>query len=55
LCFTLSAHSVTVGTQSGVYFGTFFCMNGCWPRSTRITDSGRSRSSVLNGLATASR
>ena len=19
-------------TQSGVYFGTFFCMNGCWPR-----------------------
>ena len=25
--------------------GTFFCMNGAWPRVTRITDSGRSRSS----------
>ena len=27
-----SAHTGTVGTQSGVYFGTFFCMNGAWPR-----------------------
>ena len=25
--------------------GTFFCMNGCWPRWTRITESGRSSSS----------
>ena len=30
-------------TQSGVYFGTFFCMNGGWPGRTRITDNGRSR------------
>ncbi|MFD0535610.1 hypothetical protein ACFQY7_19545 [Actinomadura luteofluorescens] len=23
-----------------MYFGVFFCMNGFWPRSTRLTDSG---------------
>ena len=40
--FDVSAHSGTVRTQSGVYFGTFFCMNASWPRWTRITDSGRS-------------
>ena len=43
--FDASAHSGTVATHSGVYFGTFFCMNGAWPRVTLITDSGRSRSS----------
>ena len=25
--FDASAHNCTVCTQSGVYFGTFFCMN----------------------------
>ena len=33
--------------QSGVYFGTFFCMNASWPRCTRITDSGRSASTGM--------
>ncbi len=42
--FDVSAHSVTVRTHSGVYFGTFFCMNASCPRWTRITDSGRSSS-----------
>ena len=28
-------------TQSGVYFGTFFCMKGARPRNTRSTVSGR--------------
>ena len=37
-----SAHIDTVATHDGVYFGTFFCMNGVWPRWTRITDRGRS-------------
>ncbi len=50
-----SAHSRTVGTQSGVYLGTFFCMNASWPRCTRITDSGRSRSSGRIRSATPSR
>ena len=36
--------SWTVRTQSGVYFGTFFCMKASWPRWTRMTDSGRSSS-----------
>jgi len=29
----LSAHIDTVATHGGVYFGTFFCMNGACPRS----------------------
>ncbi len=33
---------VEVAIQSGVYFGTFFCMNGSRPRNTRSTVSGRS-------------
>jgi hypothetical protein len=40
----LGPHAVTVRTQSGVYFGTFFCMKASWPRCTRMTDSGRSSS-----------
>ena len=43
--FDASAHNATVATHSGVYFGTFFCMNGAWPLVTLITDNGRSRSS----------
>ena len=39
-----SAHTVVLRTQSGVYFGRFFCINGCWPGRTRMTDNGRSRS-----------
>ena len=35
------------GPTSGVYFGTFFCMNASWPRWTRITDSGRSSSTGM--------
>ena len=34
--------STSSRTHSGVYLGTFFCMNGAWPGRTRITDSGRS-------------
>ena len=50
-----SAHIVTVCTKSGVYFGTFFCMNASWPRWTRITDSGRSSSTGRMRSCTASR
>ena len=39
----------------GVYFGTFFCMNGSRPRSTRSTVSGRSASPGRMRSATASR
>jgi hypothetical protein len=31
--FDASAHNGTVATQSGVYRGTFFCMNGACPES----------------------
>ena len=48
-----SAHSVIVATQSGVYFGTFFCMNGCWSRCTRITESGRSASAGIEPVGDA--
>ena len=34
-----SAQTGTVRIQSGVYFGTFFCMNGAWPGRTRMTES----------------
>src|SRR3954447_25121561 len=40
-----SAHTETRSTQSGVYFGRFFCMNGACPRSTRSTVRSRSRRS----------
>ncbi len=53
--FDASAQTEVVFTQSGVYFGTFFCMNGCWPGRIRITDSGRSRSSGSIRSCTASR
>lgn len=45
----------TVRTQSGVYLGTFFCMNGARPRSTRSTVSGRPASTGRIRSATASR
>ncbi len=51
----VSAHMLTLRTHSGVYFGRFFCMNGFWPRSTRITDSGRPASCGTMRPATASR
>ena len=38
-----------------VYFGTFFCMNGCSSRCTRITDSGRSVSARMRRSAKLSR
>ena len=41
-----SAQMETDWTQSGVYFGRFFCMNGACPARTRITDSGRLRRCV---------
>ena len=47
--------SAPCAPSPGVYFGTFFCMNGSWPRSTRITDSGRSASPGRIRSATASR
>lgn len=50
-----SAQTVTVFTHSGVYFGTFFCMNGCCRGRTRLTVSGRSRSSGSIRSCTASR
>jgi hypothetical protein len=50
-----SAQIVTVRTHDGAYFGTFFCMNGRCPRSARITESGRSRSSPSICSLTASR
>ena len=49
------AQNCTVFTQSGVYFGTFFCMNASCPRWTRITESGRSSSSGRMRPLTASR
>ena len=52
--FDASAHSGIRATQSGVYFGRFFCMNGVGPVA-RITDSGRSRSSGRMRSATPSR
>ena len=51
----VSAHIFTVGTHSGVYLGTFFCMNASWARWTRITDSGRSSSTGRIRSATPSR
>ena len=42
--FDAADQTEAVATQSGVYFGTFFCMNGFWPRKHRTTDNGRSRS-----------
>jgi hypothetical protein len=45
----------TVRTHSGVYFGTFFCMNDSWPRMMRTTDSGRSLSTGRIRSCTASR
>ncbi len=53
--FEVSAQSRTVQTHGGVYFGTFFCMKASCPRWTRITDSGRSRSSGMMRSRTASR
>jgi hypothetical protein len=53
--FELSAQMTTVCTHGGAYRGRFFCMNGRRPRSARITDSGRSRSSPSNCSPTASR
>jgi hypothetical protein len=53
--FEVSAHSATVRTQDGVYLGTFFCMNGAWPRNTLTTDSGRSRSCGMIRSRTESR
>ncbi len=53
--FEASAHSDTVCTQSGVYVGTFFCMNASCPRCTRITESGRSRNTGRMRSLTASR
>jgi len=44
--FDVSAQNGTRSTQSGVYFGRFFCMNGACPARTRITDSGRLRRCV---------
>ena len=44
-----------VATHSGVYFGTFFCMNGFWPRRARMTDNGRSRSASITCRCSASR
>ena len=53
--FEVSAHIVTVCTQSGMYLGTFFCMNASCPRCTRITDSGRSSSTGRSRSRTPSR
>ena len=53
--FEVSAHTDTLRTHSGVYFGRFFCMNGGCPRSTRITDNGRPASSPMIRSPTASR
>ena len=53
--FDVSAHTVTRRTHGGVYLGRFFCMNGFWPRSTRMTDSGRPASRGTSRSATASR
>jgi len=50
-----SAQIDTVFTQSGVYFGAFFCMNGDCPRNARITVSGRSTKPGNIRSATASR
>ena len=49
------AQTWVVRTQSGVYLGRFFCMNGGWPGRTRTTDSGRSASTGTSRSATASR
>jgi hypothetical protein len=51
----LSAQSDTERIQSGAYPGRFFCMKGAWPARTRITESGRSRSTGTIRSATASR
>ena len=51
----IGAHTGTVLTQSGVYFGTFFCMNFGCPGRIRITDNGRSRNSGRIRSCTASR
>ena len=53
--FDVSAQSCTVGTHSGVYFGTFFCMNASWPRWTLITESGRFSSTGMMRSRTPSR
>ena len=51
----VSAQTFTVGTQAGVYFGTFFCMNASWARWTRMTDRGRPSNSGRISPRTPSR
>ena len=49
------ALSVVRAIQSGAYFGRFFCMNGCCPGRTRITESARPESAGSIAWRTASR
>jgi hypothetical protein len=50
-----SDHTVTVRTQSGAPFITFFCMNGAAPGRTRLIVSGRPASCGTSRSAKASR